>query len=87
MNTDYISKPIIETIFLKSFHIMGDFRFRFWKRSVFRRGRPFVLSKIIMKPNYYDYMIEDPIDPFLNVLFILFILFLMWLAHEEDKDK
>jgi len=40
-----------------------------------------------MKPNYYDYAIEDPADPFLTAMFILFMFFLMWLAHEEDKDK
>jgi len=40
-----------------------------------------------MKPNYYDYAIEDPADPFLSVMFILFMFFLMWLAHEENKDK
>ena len=39
-----------------------------------------------MKPNYYDYMVEDPADPFLTAMFILFILFILWLNH-EDKDK
>ena len=40
-----------------------------------------------MELNYYDYMIEDPADPFLTVMFILFMLFLMWLAYEDDKKK
>ena len=86
MNTSLI----FEIYYRNDFDIVlrnGRLSLQVSKGLVFRRSRPFVLSKIIMKPNYYDYAIEDPADPFLTVTFILFMFFLMWLAHEEDKDK